>query len=103
MSDPVDLFRQSALPPQVKTPPASKGTETAEAFEAVFLTQFVDEMMKTTGDTAYGGKQQAEMWRSFMSEAVAQHLVAQGGLGLAAPVAQMIDAYAQTAPKGEEP
>ena len=64
----------------------AKAAETAKEFEAVFLTQFVDQMMKTAGDTAFGGKDQAEMWRSFMSEAVAKHLVEQGGLGLAGSV-----------------
>ena len=49
--------------------------------------------MKTAGDTAFGGKDQAEMWRSFMSEAVAKHLVEQGGLGLAGSVEQMMNAY----------
>lgn len=90
----------SPLQPQTGQPTMSKaGTEqakaaeTAKEFEAVFLTQFVDEMMKTTGDTAFGGKEQAEMWRSFMSEAVAKHLVDQGGLGLAGSVRQMMDAY----------
>ncbi len=75
----------------------AKSTQTAKDFEAVFLTQFVDEMMKTTGDTAFGGKDQAEMWRSFMSEAVAKHLVEQGGLGLAGSVEKMMDAYATSA------
>ena len=37
------------------------------------------------------------MWRSFMSEAVAKHLVEQGGLGLAGSVEQMMNAYARGA------
>ena len=76
-----------------EVPPA---TRTAQEFEAVFLTQFVDQMMKTTGETAFGGKEHAEMWRSFMSEAVAKHLVEQGGLGLSGHVEKLISAYTQT-------
>jgi Rod binding domain-containing protein len=84
------------IPHQIDTPsPArpDRAQETAEAFETVFLTQFVDEMMKTVSPTAFGGKQQAEMWRSFMSEAVAKSLVEQGGVGLTGNVKEMISAY----------
>ena len=59
--------------------------------------EFVDEMMKTAGATAFGDEHQAEMWRSFMSEAVAKHLVEQGGVGLSGSVSQMIGAYTDTA------
>lgn len=73
---------------------AGGGTdELGKEFETVFVTQFVDEMMKTLPATAFGGEKQAEMWRSFMSEAVAKSLVDQGGLGIAAPVQDMIGAY----------
>ena len=64
-----------------------------QEFEAVFVTQFVDEMMKTVPQAAFGSEKQAEMWRSFMSEALAQALVEQGGVGLATPVQDMINAY----------
>lgn len=75
----------------------SKSAEASKEFEAVFLGQFVDEMMKTAGATAFGDEHQAEMWRSFMSEAVAKHLVEQGGVGLSGSVSQMIGAYTDTA------
>lgn len=75
---------------------ATRAEETAKDFEAVFLSQFVDQMMKTTGNAAFGGEKQAEMWRSFMSDAVAKHLVEQGGLGLSGQVKQMLSAYSQT-------
>lgn len=80
------------------TPDADARRANAKAadFEAVFLSQFVDQMMKTTGDTAFGGEKQAEMWRSFMSEAVAKHLVEQGGLGLTGQVSEMLSAYSKT-------
>lgn len=80
--------------PPAETAQDGRARKTAQEFEAVFLTQFVDEMMKTAGSATFGNEKQAEMWRSFMSDAVAEHLVAQGGLGLSAPVAKMIEAYA---------
>jgi Rod binding domain-containing protein len=98
MSDLTSLLAQGAEPLKVKmTVDQAKSAQTAHDFEAVFLTQFVDQMMKTAGDTAFGGEDQAEMWRSFMSEAVAKHLVEQGGLGLAGSVEQMMNAYARGA------
>ncbi|AXI52642.1 MAG TPA: hypothetical protein DD939_12905 [Sulfitobacter pontiacus] len=72
-----------------------RAAQTGKEFEKVFLTQFVDEMMKTAGASAFGGEQQADMWRSFMSEAVAGQLVEQGGLGFSGSVSQMLDAYGQ--------
>ncbi len=76
----------------------AKEIKTGKDFEAVFLTQFVDEMMKTAGPTAFGGKQQADMWRSFMSEAIAKNLVEQGGFGLAGNVSDMLSAYGKPPP-----
>lgn len=98
MGDLTKLFSQGSEPLKVKAAvEQAKSTQTAHDFEAVFLTQFIDQMMKTAGDTAFGGEDQAEMWRSFMSEAVANHLVEQGGLGLAGSVEQMMKAYVQSA------
>ena len=104
MTDPVSSLRPPVLPRQAEPPAQSAAAaETAREFETVFLTQFVDEMMKTAGDTAFGGPQQAEMWRSFMSEAVAGHLAAQGGMGLTGPIEQMIGAYAKIAETSGRP
>ncbi len=95
MSDLTRLLEQGAQPLTAKAVmDQARSAQKADDFEAVFLTQFVDQMMKTAGDTAFGGEDQAEMWRSFMSEAVAKHLVEQGGLGLSGSVEQMMNAYA---------
>jgi len=68
-----------------------KEIESAKEFEAVFLSQFVDEMLK---DVDMGtGQNDGQMWRSFMSEALAQNMVDQGGLGVAANIQQMMAAY----------
>ena len=75
--------------------PPDRAAETGKEFEKVFLTQFVDEMIKTAGPAVFGGEDKADMWRSFMSEAVASQLVEQGGLGFSGSVTQMLDAYGQ--------
>lgn len=82
--------------PATPNPKSANEEKISKEFEAVFLTQFVDQVMKTAGSTAFGGEKQAEMWRSFMSEAVANHLVEQGGLGLAGQVSQMLSSYSQS-------
>lgn len=75
--------------------------ETAKQFESVFLTQFVDQMLKTVGSTAFGGEKQADMWRSFLSEAVAETLVEQGGFGIGHSVADVIGAYEKSTRNNE--
>lgn len=70
-----------------------KELESAKEFEAVFLSQFVDEMMKTVDVGVSTGGKDGEMWRSFMSDALSQGLVDRGGLGLAANIGQVISAY----------
>ncbi|CUI96010.1 rod-binding protein [Cognatishimia activa] len=65
--------------------------ESSKEFEAVFLSQFVDEMLKTVDMGT--GENDGQMWRSFMSEALSKSLVEQGGLGLASNVQQMMAAY----------
>ena len=89
--------------PAPASPQEAKTKQTAKEFEAVFLTQFVDEMMKTSGESAFGTPEQAEMWRSFMSEAVAKHLVEQGGMGLSGPVEKMLSAYTKSTTSSDMP
>ncbi len=62
-------------------------------FETVFLSQFVDEMMSTVDYGPASGGQGAEMWRSFMSQALAEQLAERGGLGFGANIEQMLNAY----------
>ena len=65
----------------------------AREFETVFLSQFVDEMMSTIDYGPASGGQGAEMWRSFMSQALAEQLAERGGLGFGANIEQMLNAY----------
>ncbi|GAA6209900.1 hypothetical protein NBRC116601_31930 [Cognatishimia sp. WU-CL00825] len=83
--------------PAQQAAPTAKLTEkelqSAKDFEAVFLSQFVDEMMKTVDMGSASGGKDSQMWRSFMSEALSQSLVERGGLGLAGNIEQMMAAY----------
>ncbi len=73
--------------------PSAEDSRLAKEFEAVFLSQFVDQMMKTVDYGPAAGGQGAEMWRSFLSQALAEQLSERGGLGLSANIEQMLSAY----------
>lgn len=71
---------------------ADRMRETAEQFEASFLSQMLKPMfegLKTDG--MFGGGEAEGQWRSFMIDAMAKQTVKAGGIGLADQVmAQMI-------------
>ncbi|MHA6345248.1 rod-binding protein [Roseivivax sp. CAU 1761] len=82
-----------ALAARPATPdPAAKA---ARDFEASFLSQAVDEMLKSTGEGFFGGGQADETWRSFLSNAVADALADTGSTGIAQSVEDAIRAYGQ--------
>ena len=65
----------------------------AREFETVLLSKFVDEMLKTVETGTFGNQKQADIWRSFLSDAVASQIAQSGGLGLAPQVNEALDAY----------
>ncbi|WP_212522764.1 rod-binding protein [Actibacterium sp. MT2.3-13A] len=73
----------------------------AREFEALFLTQAVEEMMRSVDTGSFGGGQAEETWRSFLARAVADEIAAQGRTGLAQSVQSAIGAYEAAATQGE--
>ena len=78
----------SLLQPTPSAPAPAQATarmrETAEAFEASFLSQMLKPMfegLKTDGP--FGGGEAEGTWRGFMIEAMAKQTVKAGGIGLA--------------------
>jgi Rod binding domain-containing protein len=57
----------------------------AQEFEAVFLRQWVEQILPQS-EAVFGEGPGADVWRSFMAEAVASELARGGGFGLAAMV-----------------
>ncbi len=94
MSDPITA--PGALPPPAAVAPASVVTarmrETAEAFEASFLSQMLKPMFEGLSTEApFGGGEAEGTWRGFLVEAMAKQTVRAGGIGLADQVvAQML-------------
>jgi Rod binding domain-containing protein len=86
--------------PRTESPSASgspsvraKEQDSAEAFEKMFLSQMVDEMMKTVDMSSTMGEHASEMWRSVMSQSLAESLVDAGGLGVGENVYNILNAY----------
>lgn len=82
------------------TPPAvtPRMRDTAEAFEASFLTQMLKPMFEgLRTDGPFGGGEGEQAWRSFLVEAMATQTVKAGGVGLADQVvAQMLKMQEQS-------
>ncbi|MCP4508114.1 MAG: hypothetical protein GY826_17225 [Fuerstiella sp.] len=83
------------------TPVQRSEGSVSEEFESLFLGRFVDEMMKTVPDTVFGGEQQAEMWRSFLSDAVAEQLVEADSLSLSPNISRAVAAYGDAQNRGD--
>lgn len=73
----------------------------AREFEAVFLTQAVEDMMRSVDVGGFGGGHAEETWRSFLARAVADEIAAQGRTGLAQGVQSAIAAYDAASTQGE--
>ena len=65
----------------------------AKEFETVFLSQVMDEMLKTVKLGSLDGGFAEETWRSFLAQAYAEQLAEQGTTGIARSVEESITAY----------
>ena len=93
-----DLLAGTAAAP-TSTADRARMRQTAEEFEATFLSQMMKPMfegLKTDGP--FGGGEAEGQWRSFMLDAMAKKTVAAGGIGLADTVmAEMIKMQSEPA------
>ena len=84
------------LPPAVpSTQPAPDPRRAAAArdFESVFLTQMVEQMMKTVKLGGMDGGHAQEIWRSFLARAIAGQIADSGTTGIAQSVDGAMKAY----------
>lgn len=64
--------------------PTAKMRETAQAFEASFLSQMLKPMFEGLDtEGMFGGGEAEATWRSFLVDAMAKQTVKAGGIGLA--------------------
>lgn len=85
LSVPAALLQPLAARPVASSPAATARTrETAEAFEASFLSQMLKPMFEgLSTDGPFGGGEAESTWRGFLVEAMAKQTVQAGGIGLA--------------------
>lgn len=83
----------AALAATVRTPAAAaelakRGQikETAQNFEASFLTQMMAPMFEGIGEGEFSGGHGEQMFRGFLLEAMGKQMARNGGVGLAASV-----------------
>ena len=91
----------AALPTQT-SPGTSQSAKVAQEFEAVFLTQVVQEMFRTVDLGSFGGGQSEEIWRSFMAQAYADHIAELQQTGISQNVENLISAYQRASVTGGE-
>lgn len=90
MSDPT--VSPTTLPPATPPVVTPRMRETAEQFEASFLSQMLKPMFEGLSTEApFGGGEAEGTWRGFLVDAMAKQAVRGGGIGLADQVvAQML-------------
>jgi len=73
-----------ALPTIPKTADLNKLRETAQDFEAVFISQMLKPMFEgIETDGPFGGGQAESMWRSLMVDEYGKSIAKSGGIGIA--------------------
>lgn len=92
MTNPIAPAPAQALAPAARPVVTARMRETAEAFEASFLSQMLKPMFDSLSTEApFGGGEAEGTWRGFLVEAMAKQTVRAGGIGLADQVvAQML-------------
>lgn len=63
------------------------GMAALSRFEAVVLQNFIEAMLPDDASSVYGEGLSGEMWKSMMSEKIAEEFASQGGLGIAERIA----------------
>ena len=65
----------------------------AREFESVFLTNAVEEMLKSVDIGEFGGGHAEETWRSFLSNAIGESIAEQNSTGIARTIETAMQRY----------
>lgn len=88
-SVPTNLLTPTATPTAAELARRGQIKDTAQKFEASFLSVMIGQMFEHDDaevDKAFSGGSGAQMFKSFLAEAMAKKMTANGGIGLAASV-----------------
>ena len=80
---------------------STQAQNTAREFESMFLSQVVDEMMKTVDIGTFGGGEAEEKWRSFLTSAIADEIAEQGKTGISQSIEAAINSYESAKKQGK--
>lgn len=86
---------------QPKRHAPTQAQESAKKFESMFLSQMVNEMIKTVDIGNFGGGNAEDQWRSFLASAVADQIAQQGSTGIAQGIEMAINNYNSAKTQGE--
>ncbi|MEW6256083.1 MAG: rod-binding protein [Pseudomonadota bacterium] len=70
--------------------PVQGNSEKFQQFEAMVLSSFVQNMMPTKAPTVFGTGTAGDVWKSMLSEKIANEVAKAGGIGIANRVAQSV-------------
>ncbi len=85
------LDKAHSAAPSAARPQSDPTRKAAEDFEAVMLTQILDEMFAgIEPDATFGGGMGEKMFRSLMNEKIATSIARQGGIGIADAVQRQL-------------
>lgn len=97
---PADAIGSPNLNPNTVREGTPKGADAAakeawatQEFEAVFLTQAIDEMLKTVNIGSMGGGHAEETWRGFLAKSIADEIAQSGVTNISGGVSTAISAY----------
>ena len=90
---PVIAQGQAQLAARAGATSDEQARQVARDFEATFLTQVMEEMLKTVETGSLGGGFAEEQWRSFLARAYADEMADRGTTGIAQSVERSIAAY----------
>ncbi|MAL99460.1 MAG: hypothetical protein CL583_13540 [Alteromonadaceae bacterium] len=92
-SFPVIAQGQAQLAARAGADSEAEAKRVAREFEATFLTQVMEEMLKTVDTGSLDGGFAEEQWRSFLARAYADEMASRGTTGIAQSVERSIAAY----------
>ena len=101
-SYPIITQGQAQLAARAGAASGDEARRVAREFEATFLSQVMEEMLKTVDVGTLGGGFAEETWRSFLAKAYAEEMAEQGTTGIAQSVERSIAAYRDTMAGGEK-
>lgn len=93
-----DPFRAVGVREIASSRQAKGQANAASEFEAFILQSFIQEMLPKDAESVFGKGTAGSVWRSMLSEKIANEVARSGGIGIAERLGQAIDERARALP-----